>query len=98
MAKSCYDNYMLDACEGHQTCREKGCFSETSLIHGECDCKYKHWCHLTRQHLQTSIRKDNTYGYDSVEQCDFYKMTIDKKMEETNSGRGEGLLRSLSSV
>ena len=78
MDKSCYGNYMLDICEGHNQCKEDGCFNKTSIDHGACDCKYKECCTLGRQELQTIIRKDNGYGYNSVEQCDFYK-AIDKR-------------------
>lgn len=97
MTKPCYGNYMKRECEGHHECREMGCFSETSRIHGECDCKYKESCHLTRQKLQVHVRNDNSYGYDSVEKCDFYKL-IDRKMGDVTYGRGEKLLCSISGI
>ena len=81
--KSCYGNYMLDVCEGHHKCTDHGCFSETSIKHGKCDCKYKASCHLVRQECQVMIRNDSSHPYNTVEQCDVYKILDD--ISKTNA-------------
>lgn len=84
--KSCYGNYMLDACEGHHECRDYGCFSETSIKHGKCDCKYKGSCHLVRQECRVMIRDDSKHPYNTVEQCYFYKGL--EQISKTNAEMG----------
>ena len=84
--KSCYGNYMLDVCTGHHECKDYGCFSETSIRHGKCDCKYKGSCHLVRQECQVMIRNSSNSSYHTVEQCDIYKILA--KMSKTNAEMG----------
>lgn len=78
MSKACYGNYMLDTCEGHIQCKEIGCLFKTNQEHGDCDCKYKCHCNLGRQQHESLIRKMNKYGYDTVEQCDCYKLISER--------------------
>jgi hypothetical protein len=80
--KSCYGNYMMLACEGHYRYIEVGCFSETSMKHGVCNCKYKKYCSVDRQMIQDVFRSDNTYGYDCVEKCEIYKLRDQKIKSE----------------
>ena len=52
------------------------------VIQQRCDCKYSRHCRPPRQHLQCIFRIDNLYK--DVENCDFYKLIVERNKEVTN--------------
>jgi hypothetical protein len=48
-----------------------------------CECPFTDWCHEPRQWLQVLFRKESKLKrYQSIEQCDFYKLIKEKENEK----------------
>lgn len=77
VVKECFGNYMLKDCKGHYNCKEIGCFEKTNTDKGTCNCKYKAYCHIPRQHVQTQFK--NEYA-ERNEDCPFYPMFEEERV------------------
>lgn len=73
-------------CQGHNICKEHGCFSKTNIDKGECGCPFKGSCHLIRQSGQAEWREESNT---SITDCDFYKLLKPRYIEREQEKRAD---------